>query len=207
MHTEASSEKPLLAQASMSQASSGSSRRRWANQRTTRRRTCSVMEARASGVRAVAWRNWIPARRSRLEYTVEDAAVVVEVAIERGAKAVNEAHRPEACSCRGAGAAAAQMRLDHPQEDAQHRGHGPGFTLQEIAQALGYGQHPVSDRQGREGLIDQMRGGLDHAPGVARGADAAPLAGEGHQEGLAAGRATGAGEAVREYPAFEMAAA
>jgi len=42
MHTEASSEKPPCSQVSMSRASSESSRRRWANQRTTRRRICFV---------------------------------------------------------------------------------------------------------------------------------------------------------------------
>ena len=63
-----------------------------------------------------------------------------------------------------------QMRLDHPQENVQHRRPGLGFTLQEVAQALGYGQHPLPDRQGREDLIDQVRGGLGHASDAARGA-------------------------------------
>jgi len=40
----------------------------------------------------------------------------------------------------------------------QHGGHGPGLALQEVAQALGYGQHPLPERQGREDVIDQVGG-------------------------------------------------
>ncbi len=46
--------------------------------------------------------------------------MVVEVAIERGTEAVDEADRPAAGLRRSPRTAAAQMRLDHPQEDVQH---------------------------------------------------------------------------------------
>ena len=54
-----------------------------------------------------------PAGLQRVEQAVEDAAVVVEVAIERSTEAVDEAHRPEAGLRRGPRTALAQMRLDH----------------------------------------------------------------------------------------------
>jgi len=51
-----------------------------------------------------------------------------------------------------------------------------------------------------------MRGGLRHVPAVAGRADAAALAGEGHDEPLAAAGAQRAGEAEAEQPALEIAA-
>ncbi|MCC7277285.1 MAG: hypothetical protein IT487_03080 [Chromatiaceae bacterium] len=65
------------------------------------------------------------------------------------------------------------MRLDHLPENVQHRSHGPGIKFQEEAQALGYGQHPLADRQGWEDLIVQVHGGLGHAPGLSRGTEGA----------------------------------
>jgi len=41
--------------------------------------------------------------------------------------------------------------------------------------------HPLAHRHARNDVIDQMRCGLDHAPGPARRAMAAPLAAVGHQ--------------------------
>jgi len=57
MRAEASSEKPPLSQPSMSRASSPSSRPLRANQRSTRRRSCSAMPVISSAVSARAWRN------------------------------------------------------------------------------------------------------------------------------------------------------
>ena len=108
-----------------------------------------------------------PADFERLEHPVEDAAVVVQVAIERGTETVDEAHRPEACPCRGPGTASAQMGLDHPQEDMQHGCDCLWLPFQVPAQALGHRQHPLAHRQGREDVIDQVGGGLGHTPGVA----------------------------------------
>jgi len=78
------------------------------------------------------------------------------------------------------------MGLDHPQEDMQYSSDRLWLPFQIPAQPLGHREHPLAHRQGREDVIDQVGGGLRHAPGVARGADAAPLAGEGHQEIVAA---------------------
>jgi hypothetical protein len=54
-------------------------------------------------------------------------------------------------------------------------------------------------------MIDQVGGDFRHAPGVARGADATPLAGEGHQEIVATLGTAGAGEAVGQDAALQVA--
>ena len=61
-------------------------------------------------------------------------------------------------------------------------------------------------RQAREDVIDEMRGGFDHASGGAGGADATAFAGVSHQEVVATIGAAGASEAVGENAAFEVAA-
>jgi len=61
-------------------------------------------------------------------------------------------------------------------------------------------------RQAREDVIGEMRCRRDHAPGVARRAHAAPLAGESDQEVVAALPTTGAGETVGEDAALQVAA-
>jgi hypothetical protein len=55
-------------------------------------------------------------------------------------------------------------------------------------------------------MIDKVDGRLGHVAAVAGRADAAALAGECHDESLAAARAPGAGEAEAEEPALEIAA-
>ena len=61
-------------------------------------------------------------------------------------------------------------------------------------------------RQTRENVINEMRGGFDHASGGAGGADATAFAGVSHQEVVATVGAAGAREAVGENAAFEVAA-
>ncbi len=53
-------------------------------------------------------------------------------------------------------------------------------------------------------MINQVCGGLGHAPGVARRADAAPLAGESDQEIVAALRTTRTGKAVGQNAALQI---
>ena len=97
------------------------------------------------------------------------------------------------------------MGLDHPQEDMQHGSDRSWLPFQIPAQPLGYGQHPLAHRQGWEDVIDPVGGGLGHAPGVARGADAAALAGEGHEEIVAALATACAGEAIGQDAALQVA--
>ena len=87
-----------------------------------------------------------PAGLQWIEDPVEDAAVVVEVAIERCTEAVDEAHRPEARLHGGPRTAFPQMGLDHAQEDVQHGGDRLWPPLQRVAQALGHRQHPLPHR-------------------------------------------------------------
>jgi hypothetical protein len=54
-------------------------------------------------------------------------------------------------------------------------------------------------------MIGEMRRRLGHVPAVAGRADAAALAGEGHDESRAARHADRAGEAEAEEPALEIA--
>ena len=147
-----------------------------------------------------------PTAFERLEHPVEDEAVIVQMAIERSTETVDETHRPEACPRRGSGTASAQMGLDHTQEDIQHGGDCLWLPFQVPAQPLGYRQHPLAHRQGWEDVIDQVGGGLGQAPGIARGADATSLVGEGHQEIVAARGTGGAGEAVGQDAALQVAA-
>ncbi len=57
----------------------------------------------------------------------------------------------------------------------------------------------------REHVLDEVRGGLGHAPGGAGRAQAAALAGEGDLEVVATSVAVRAGEATGEDPALEVA--
>ncbi len=77
--------------------------------------------------------------------------------------------------------------------------------LQEVSQALGDRQHPLAHRLAGEHLLDQMRRGLHHAPGIAGGAHATAFAGKGDQEVVAALRAARPGKARGEDPTFQIA--
>jgi len=140
----------------------------------------------------------------RLEHPVDDATMVMDVPVEGGTEAVNEAHRPEAGMRRGPGTVLSQMGLDHAQEDVQHGTSRHGLALQEVTQALGHREHPLAHRQGREDVIHQMRRGLRHATGVARGAQPAPLTRERNEKILPTVRAAGAGETVGENAALKV---
>lgn len=86
----------------------------------------------------------------------------------------------------------------------QHGTERPGLALQVPAQALGHREDPLAHRQRRKDVVDQVRGGLDHAPGGAGRTETSALAGEGDQKVMAAGRAAGTGKAVGEDAAGEI---
>jgi len=125
----------------------------------------------------------------RLEYAVDHATVNMEVLVERRAEAVYEAHRPPSCLRGGSGNSLAQDLLDHAQEDRQYGCDRSPVVPKEITQPLGQRQHPLAHRQRREDMIDQVGGGLRHAPGCARRAYRAPFAGKSDQEVVTALRA------------------
>ena len=67
-------------------------------------------------------------------------------------------------------------------------------------QSLGHGDHPLPQGHRRNDVIGEMRRRLGHVTAVAGRADAAALAGECHDESLAACCAPAAGEAEAEEP-------
>lgn len=78
----------------------------------------------------------ITGRRDRLEDPVDDAAVVMDVPVEGGTEAVDEAHRPEA-GMRAGAAAPTQMGPNDAQQDVQHGADRPRLALQVPAQPFG----------------------------------------------------------------------
>jgi hypothetical protein len=80
------------------------------------------------------------------------------------------------------------------------------IAVQEVAQALGYREHPLAHRQRWQDVIGEMRGRRHHAPRVARWAHASAFARERDQEVVPALSAASAGEAMGEDAAVEIAA-
>ena len=69
---------------------------------------------------------------------------------------------------------------------------------------MGKGEHPLADGLMRKNVIDQMRGGLDHAARTARGAKAPAFAGERDQVLMLAPIALDAQEPVLKQAALEV---
>lgn len=99
---------------------------------------------------------------------------------------------------------ALQALRNHPQEDAQHPVEHRAIALHEVAQPLGHTQNPLAHRRAGEDGIGQVRCGLHHPTGVARGAHARAFAGEGHEVVMRAVSAEGACKAVGEDAAFQI---
>jgi len=59
--------------------------------------------------------------------------------------------------------------------ELQHGTDRVGLALQDVAQPLGHREHPLAHRQGREDVINRMRGGFGHAPGAAGGQTPRPV--------------------------------
>ncbi len=128
--------------------------------------------------------------------------MAMHMAVQCRTEAVDKADRPEPRARVGPRIGLPQMALDRAQEDREHGTERPGFALQVPAQALGHREDPLAHRQRREDVVDQVRGGLRHAPGGAGGAQSPALAGEGDQEVVTAGHAAGTGKAVGEDAAL-----
>jgi hypothetical protein len=138
------------------------------------------------------------------EHAVDQATVEVQVSVECRAEALDEGHATETGIGRCIGARRAQLRLDGPQEDLQHAPPQLGVALQEVAQALGKGEHPLAHRQARKHVVDHVRRHLHHAPCVAGRTHPAPLAGERNQEVVPALGAPRPGETVCQDSALEV---
>ena len=120
--------------------------------------------------------------RRGLEHAIADAAVTVQVGIERGTEAVDAGHRPEAGRGTRTRTVRPQALLHCTQEQAQGGALGRRHRAAESNVVASAPPIPLGDRQAGEDVIGPMRRGGDHAPGVARRAHAAPLAREGDQE-------------------------
>ena len=144
--------------------------------------------------------------RVGLKNAVDDADVKMGVLVQRGTESVDEGHRVGSRRWTGPRTVFAQMLLEDIEEDAQSAVDGFAVVLGVIAQPLGHREDPLAHRQRREVVVDQVRGGLSHAPGGAGGAQTPALAGEGNQEVVTAGRAAGTGKARGEDAVGERVA-
>ena len=125
-----------------------------------------------------------------------------------GTKPVDESDRTQVQTgwvtlCR-TGAMGLQTLLHHAQEDTQCPIECAFVALQVVAQTLGHRQHPLAHWQAGKDVIGQMRCGLGHSPGVARGADATALAGEGDKKAVPAIVATHPCKAVGKDCALQV---
>ena len=74
---------------------------------------------------------------------------------------------------------------------------------QEIAEAMGQAQHPLSYRHMRQDAVHETRGAFGHAPAPAARAEAAPLAGKGHEPLESTVPTAEPGKAMRQHAARE----
>ena len=127
----------------------------------------------------------------------------MDVQVGGRAKALDESDRARV------GCATFQSRLldqkarDNPVDNRQHRREQFGMGGEEDAQRNGKREHPLPYRHARDDAIDQVRGALSPAPGAARGAKPAALAGKRHQLLMGALGAAQAQKSVRQNAAFE----
>ena len=142
----------------------------------------------------------------RAEQAVDDAAMEMQIGVERRSETVDKRHRTESCFAGRVGTAQAQRRLHLGQKNPQHRVDQAGAVMQEIPQPFRERQDPLPHRRRRVHMIHPMRGGLGHAPGAAGGADPAALAREGDQKVMPAVRAAYPGEAVGQNAAGQVLA-
>ena len=91
-------------------------------------------------------------------------------------------------------------------EDATHGGAHSRAGGEQEADAEGKREYPLARRRVGEHVVDEVRGGVGHAPAAARGAETAALATERYELVAQAARAVDAREAVGEQAALEMAA-
>jgi hypothetical protein len=99
----------------------------------------------------------------------------------------------------GAGVAAAKASatcassLERQQDARVDREHGATELVvprEEIAEPMGQAQHPLAYRNMRQDAVHETRGALGHTPAPAARAEAAALAGKGHEPaGIAVSRA------------------
>ena len=204
MRTEASRLKPPVpCHLSMSSTVCSSRRpRRWKRRRIRRWRTGVKWDGVVAG--EVGGLVEADAVVGTGEDAVEDHDVEVEVGVEGEEP---KRWRKETAPIRASGPAPGlvfRRRVRTARTTTADGAGAGGIVVEEGANPLGEGEYPLADRERREDWIVQVGGDLDHAAGVAGRADAAALAGEGHQTLRGAVVAADAGEAVGQDPAAEV---
>jgi hypothetical protein len=112
---------------------------------------------------------WIlaPITRGLLEEAIDHTEMKMEVRIEAGAEAVEEAHGTEGGGGWSGGTGLPEGGSESPEEDMQDGAGGPGPVVEEGSEAFGHGEHELADRDVGEDVVRQVGRGLGHAFGVA----------------------------------------
>jgi hypothetical protein len=140
-----------------------------------------------------------------LEEPIDHAQVEMIVRVQRRAEAVEEADRAHSCGSWSRGTGLPQGGLEGAEEDVKHGAAGPGPVVEVRPQTLGNGENPLADWHVGNDVVHQVGRCSSHALGTAGGTGPSALAGKGHQEVVAAARASGPGEAVSQNAASEIA--
>jgi hypothetical protein len=73
------------------------------------------------------------------------------------------------------------VRADSAVDDGQHTSHAAEETGKKKSQRISDAQHPPAQRLAWQDLVNQLRFGLGHAPGIPPAAESAFFAAEGDQ--------------------------
>ena len=131
------------------------------------------------------------------EDAVEDERMKVHVEIQRAPEALDggDGAAPTVRDAALTRPAAVEAQ-ESARVDREHGATEPMIPGEQVAQAMREAQHPLPDRDGRQHVVDEMRGALGHAPAAAARADGARLARKRHEALGVAGIAPEPGEAA-----------
>jgi hypothetical protein len=122
-------------------------------------------------------------RRALLDiHLVQDERMHVDVQVQRGAKALDDRHRPAAPPGRALLARATAERSEHgAHEDARDGAAERVVPGEHVSQPVRQAQHPLPHRDHGEDVIHQVRSTLGHAPAAAARTHRAAFARERNQ--------------------------
>jgi hypothetical protein len=153
---------------------------------------------------------WMGGTRIRIsldlfEEPIDHAQVVMEMRIKARAEAVQEADRAHGGGPWGRGGGFSQAAPESAEQDVKDGAGRAGAVMKEGPEALGHGEDELADGHVGNDVVHQVGCGLGHALGPARGTASPALAGERHEEVVAAGCASSPGKAVGQDAAPEIA--
>jgi hypothetical protein len=132
--------------------------------------------------------------------------VEVDVEVQSAAKALHEDNGSAGWLHGAQHAGAAALALEHlGEEDLQRPRDQRRVSRQEEAGPPRQRQHPLAHGHAGDHVVEPVHRRALHAASGTRGAEAAALAREGHQELVSAGGAAHAGEAEGQDPAAQVA--